>query len=44
MNDERRIGLGLASVHPQDMLTLVQEAEEAGFYSVSVSDNADRWK
>jgi len=41
MSDDRRIGLGLATIHPQDMLTLVQEAEEAGFYSVSVGDNVD---
>ena len=44
MNDGRRMGLGLASIHPQEMLTLVQDAEDAGFYSVSVGDNADRWK
>lgn len=41
MSDDRRMGIGLASIHPQDMLTLVQEAEEAGFYSVSVGDNVD---
>ena len=44
MNEERRMGIGLASIHPQDMLTLVQEAEEAVFYSVPVGDNKDRWK
>ncbi len=44
MSDDRRVGLGTPSIHSQDMLTLVQEAEEAGFHSISVGDNVDGCK
>ena len=44
MNGEGRMGIGLARMQLQDMLTPVQEAREAGFYSVSAGDNKDRWK
>lgn len=39
--EARRLNIDLAGMHPQDMLPLAQEAEEAGFYSISVGDNVD---
>ena len=39
-SESRRLNIDLAGIHPRDMLSLAQEAEEAGFYSISVGDNA----
>lgn len=33
-----RVGIGLAGVHPRDILTLAKEADEAGIYCASIGD------
>ena len=40
-SEARRLNIDLAGMHPRDMLPLAQEAEEAGFHSISVGDNVD---
>ena len=39
-SDRPKIGIGLARMHPQDMLTLAREADEAGIHAITVGDSS----